>query len=319
MGKSKVLLIEDEANDFFVTKKWLESLGYSVLPADFQEMSRVLYSKDSIPSIEEFIISQIKDNYEDLKLILCDMQIGFDDQAGLKIVKSIREHKGINSLYGLTVPIFAISRLDDDNLKNEMLAAGADYVVERCALTSHTTELLFKKQSEGFTFSENIEVIDNKNKEHIKKRAKVFIVHGHSELNLHKTKLAILSLGFEPVILRDLPNAGQTLIQKFENYSNVEYAIVIYTACDYGCTKEDKDNNDGLKPRARQNVVFEHGYLNAKLGRNKVCALVEEGIETPSVLSGLSYVRIDEYDKWQYGIAREMKDAGLNVDLNRLL
>jgi len=31
-----------------------------------------------------------------------------------------------------------------------------------------------------------------------------------------------------------------------------------------------------LKPRARQNVVFEHGYLMGKIGRKNVCALVKD-------------------------------------------
>ena len=45
-----------------------------------------------------------------------------------------------------------------------------------------------------------------------------------------------------------------------------------------------------LKPRARQNVVFEHGYLIGKLGRNKVCALVKEEVNFHQILV-VSYTR----------------------------
>ena len=44
------------------------------------------------------------------------------------------------------------------------------------------------------------------------------------------------------------------------------------------------------KNRANQNVVFEHGYLMATLGRENVCALVQGDIETPNDISGVVYV-----------------------------
>ena len=62
--------------------------------------------------------------------------------------------------------------------------------------------------------------------------------------------------------------------------------------------------------------MFEHGYLCAKLGRNRVCALVEPGIDVPSDLAGIVYIPL--YGPWEYMIAKEMKQAGLDVDLNKL-
>ena len=50
---------------------------------------------------------------------------------------------------------------------------------------------------------------------------------------------------------------------------------MLYTPCDIGREKNEKRGT----PRARQNVVFEHGYLIAKLGRERVCALVKQGVQ----------------------------------------
>ena len=144
---------------------------------------------------------------------------------------------------------------------------------------------------------------------------KVFIVHGHSELHISQTESFLQRLGFDPIILRDQPSQGQTIIEKLENYTDVAFAIVLYTGCDKGCKNED---NAIIKPRARQNVVFEHGYLNARLGRNRVCALVEEGVEIPSDLAGIVYISIDKKSSWKFEVAKEMKASGLNVDLNRI-
>lgn len=144
---------------------------------------------------------------------------------------------------------------------------------------------------------------------------KVFVVHGHSELLIAQTESFLQRLGFEPIILRNQANQGQTIIEKLESNTDVPFAIVLYTACDQGRLNAESES---LKPRARQNVVFEHGYLNAKLGRNRVCALVEEGVEYPGDLSGVVYIPIDPNGAWRIKVANEMKAAGLDVDLNKL-
>ena len=144
---------------------------------------------------------------------------------------------------------------------------------------------------------------------------RVFVVHGHSELLIAQTESFLQKLGFEPIILRNLANQGKTIIEKLESNTDVPFAIVLYTSCDQGRLN---DESKPLKPRARQNVVFEHGYLNAKLGRNRVCALVEEGVEYPGDLSGVVYIPIDPNGAWKIKVANEMKAAGLEVDLNKL-
>ena len=160
--------------------------------------------------------------------------------------------------------------------------------------------------------------VDKKNDHRISDNSKVFIVHGHSQLLIFQTEAFLRKLQLEPIILRDQVNQGQTIIEKLEKYTDVAFAIVLYTACDFGCTKEDKGKEDKLRPRARQNVVFEHGYLNAKLGRDRVCALVEEGVEEPSDLAGVVYIPIDPNGAWRIKVANEMKAAGLKVDMTRL-
>lgn len=74
---------------------------------------------------------------------------------------------------------------------------------------------------------------------------------------------------------------------------------------------------DQEKNRARQNVVFEHGYLIAKLGRDRVCALVKGDVETPGDISGVVYVPMDENGAWKMKLAMDMQDVGLPVDMNK--
>lgn len=140
----------------------------------------------------------------------------------------------------------------------------------------------------------------------------VFIVHGHNETVKLDVARFIEKLGLNPCILHEQPNQGRTLIEKFEQYSSVGFATVLLTADDQGGPQGDNKN---LKPRARQNVILELGFFLGKLGRNRVCALYEDGVEIPSDYEGVAYTPLS--GDWKLQLAREVKAAGIDIDLNR--
>lgn len=144
---------------------------------------------------------------------------------------------------------------------------------------------------------------------------RVFIVHGHDHLLLTKAARFVEKLGYEPVILHEQANKGMTIIEKIEANTDVGFAIVLYTEDDKGNSASEADAGK-LNFRARQNVVFEHGYLMSKLKRAKVVPLMAGRVELPSDISGVVYV---DDTNWQIDIAKEMKAAGYDVDFNRLI
>lgn len=143
----------------------------------------------------------------------------------------------------------------------------------------------------------------------------VFIVHGHDEAAKVSAARFVEQLGFQAIILHEQANKGMTIIEKFEEYSDVGFALVLYTADDLGNSREDVESGQ-LNSRARQNVVFEHGYLIAKLGRSRVVPLVNGSVELPGDLSGVVYVGDAN---WEIDIAKEMKSVGYKIDLNTLV
>jgi len=145
--------------------------------------------------------------------------------------------------------------------------------------------------------------------------SQVFIVHGHDEVAKTKTARFVEKLGFEAIILNEQVSSSKTIIEKIEEYSNVGFGIILYTPCDIGGKQSASPD---LKARARQNVVFEHGFLIGKIGRGNVCALVKGDIETPNDISGVVYVAMDNADAWRYHIAKELKKVGYNIDLNKI-
>jgi predicted nucleotide-binding protein len=147
----------------------------------------------------------------------------------------------------------------------------------------------------------------------------IFVVHGRNldaaSAVARRLEKAVAS-SHAVVLLGERPDAGQTIIEKLEAAARtVRFAVVLLTADDEGRLV---GADEPLSPRARQNVVFELGYFVALLGRTHVAAVVEEGVELPSDFLGVLYVDRSSSD-WDVRLARRLREAGLDADLNRLI
>ena len=147
-------------------------------------------------------------------------------------------------------------------------------------------------------------------------KSRVFIVHGHDDAAREAVARFVENLGFKAIILHEQASSGKTIIEKIEANSNVGFAIVLYTPCDEGRPKGEENQ---LKPRARQNVIFEHGYLMGKIGRENVCYLLKGDVEIPSDIAGLVYDEIDKGAGWKSVVAKSMKSCGYEFDPSKLL
>ena len=141
---------------------------------------------------------------------------------------------------------------------------------------------------------------------------KIFLVHGHDSARKHEVADFLLKVtGERPIILHKQADEGRVTIEKFEDAaSDVGFAVVLMTADDEGNAK-----GESPKPRARQNVVFELGYFAHALGRKRICALYEKGVELPSDYQGVLYIEIGK-DNWLLNLAKEIKAAGFQADMN---
>lgn len=161
-------------------------------------------------------------------------------------------------------------------------------------------------------FQKSMTASENTTFNSVVKKNKVFIVHGRDNEAKQEVARFIDNIGLIPIILHEQASGGKTIIEKIEHYSEeAGYAIVLYTACDHG--RGIHETKIHPKQRARQNVVFEHGYLMAKLGRENVCALVKGEIETPNDISGVVYAQLDLSGAWKTEIAKELKVSGYTI------
>jgi predicted nucleotide-binding protein len=145
----------------------------------------------------------------------------------------------------------------------------------------------------------------------------VFLVHGRNHGQRETVARFLEKLGLKVILLDEHAGVGLTIVENLERAAgDAGFAIVLLTGDDVGGLKGTKTEEQCV--RARQNVILELGYFLGRLGRERVCALYEVGVEIPTDFLGVRYVKLEE-EAWKLPLARELKKAGFQVDLNRAL
>jgi hypothetical protein len=120
----------------------------------------------------------------------------------------------------------------------------------------------------------------------------VFIVHGRDTAALNSLKLLLVERGVNPTILGEQSASGAEMLKQLEDLLAECYAgFVLLTPDDEGRLINDPPPH---KPRARQNVIFEGGWLSALFRRDqRICFLRTGTLELPSDILG---VRCEDFD-----------------------
>ncbi|WP_417214078.1 TIR domain-containing protein [Alcanivorax sp.] len=253
---------------------------------------------------KEQLISRFVEPYEQgMPIVINGKTVQPNDLERIKISKSER-----------TIESFIPQIKAEDRASSAVFIGGPSYTHQAIGRATDVTDDFI----EGAVGYKKI-LLETKSHAHKSEESesnRVFIVHGHDESAQNKAARFVEKLGFEAIILHEKASSGRTIIEKIEHYSDVGFAIVLYTPDDVGNVKSEPDN---LNVRARQNVVFEHGYLIGKLGRQNVSALVDGKLELPNDISGVVYISLDEGSAWQLQLAKEMKQSGYQIDMNKLI
>ena len=152
--------------------------------------------------------------------------------------------------------------------------------------------------------------------------SELFIVHGYDDAMTHDVAHVFTVLGFKPIILRDMPHKGRTVIEELVGAaedSNASFAVILLSPEDMAYQKDEAHPRLRARPRARQNIIFELGYFTGKLGRKNVVAIhkEEEDFEMLSDYSGVAYIPYDGA-KWKYSLVKELKTRGYHVAADKL-
>lgn len=292
----KILIIEDIKEDFDELCGLLGN-SYTILPEKFDEMASYIEYRNL--SVVEFVIQQIDQNYKDIFLVLCDIQLGTDVRGGNKVVKAIRAHEIPSSPnWTSLVPIIAITGYAE--YQPNIIEAGADY-----SLTKDTSKYLISTIVDGNVES-FIRRLESMYPPRLKNEIKAF-----KERHLNDITAFIMTSFAEEHqetikqitdILKE-NNITPFLADKQggehcdDLWSNIE---VFIHGCDFGIgiyaddsILKDNDKIDAIEHlrriRINPNMSQEVGYM---LGiRKKVCILKDKKLDKlPIDLAGKIYV-----------------------------
>lgn len=145
----------------------------------------------------------------------------------------------------------------------------------------------------------------------------IFVVHGRDNARKYELmRLLDRAATPEAIVLHEQANRGQTILEKFEHHAQkASYAVVLLTGDDEGRLR---GSGAELALRGRQNVVFELGVFIGALGRSNVAVLMDDGVEKPSDINGLVYISLDAAGAWRHSLLKELKEADIEVDFNRI-
>jgi predicted nucleotide-binding protein len=115
---------------------------------------------------------------------------------------------------------------------------------------------------------------------------KVFIVHGHDREFREDLEKILKAQKIEPVVIQSMARTGADLLGFLEEQiRNCLGGFILLTPDDEGRLYR---YGERLSLRARQNVIFEGGYLTALFrDTSRICFLQKGEMEIPSDLSGL--------------------------------
>lgn len=140
---------------------------------------------------------------------------------------------------------------------------------------------------------------------------RVAIVGGTDDAATQAVASFLTQLGLEAAPLGPpAVSDDTTFLDRLEGARGADYAIVLQPASD-------------LAPSAgaaglRAETLMEIGFLFGLLSRQRVCFLVTGKAALAPELDGLLQVHTrDDADLWHLLVAREMRKAGLDVDMNK--
>jgi len=143
---------------------------------------------------------------------------------------------------------------------------------------------------------------------------------GHDEVALAIAARLVEQLGLETVVLREEPDKGRTIIEKFEDYAKeVGFAIVLLPPDDLAGPADGRGGWSASAPECHLRAWL---FLREAGPRPRVFApqgFRKDKVEIRSDLYGVIYTEMDAAEGWKRKLARELKEAGINFDPDKPL
>ena len=143
----------------------------------------------------------------------------------------------------------------------------------------------------------------------------IFVVHGELQTAVNTIQSFMEDLSIQLQQMPAAPEKGKGLVNSLEKNPDASFALVLLNHDDAIALKRSAaDASAGV----RSGIVFQLGYFVGRLGLKRVCVLYTGGAETFVSDHGIQFLPMDNGNGWQLLLARHLKRAGIEIDLNKL-
>jgi hypothetical protein len=143
----------------------------------------------------------------------------------------------------------------------------------------------------------------------------IFVVHGELQTAVNTIQAFMEDLQIQLHQIPAAPEKGKGLVNSLEKNPDASFALVLLNHDDAIALKRSAaDASAGV----RSGIVFQLGYFVGRLGLKRVCVLYTGGAETFVSDHGIQFLPMDNGNGWQLLLARHLKRAGIEIDLNKL-
>jgi predicted nucleotide-binding protein len=148
---------------------------------------------------------------------------------------------------------------------------------------------------------------------------RILVVSGTDEVMKQTITLALKKLSLAAIITSEEPSQGKKIINRFSDYKDVGFAVVLLSPDVYVYPKGEEATKRVRNPR--QDVALLFGFLLGKLGKERVLAFYRESpnFVFPIDFEGIKFAALDDRNSWKLSLIRELTGCGYAVDAERLL
>jgi predicted nucleotide-binding protein len=143
----------------------------------------------------------------------------------------------------------------------------------------------------------------------------IFVVHGDMRTASNTVLSFMEDLGIRLQSMPAAPEKGKGLVESLEKNPDASFAVMLLPHDDVVALR---GNASDAAANVRTGIVFQLGYFVGRLGLKRVCVLYTGGNETFVSDHGIQFLPMDSGNGWQLLLARHLKRAGIEIDLNKL-
>lgn len=144
----------------------------------------------------------------------------------------------------------------------------------------------------------------------------ILVAHGEQLAAVAPVRVFLQELGVEMLSLDNPPQAGRQMLEAYEQGPEASFALLALTPEQAMALR--KGIESGSESHCCAAVAFQLGYFVGRLGASRICVLCPGMSDSFQDSCGVTYLPLDHALGWQLQLARHLRRAGIDIDLNRL-